>query len=340
MEKDPIKMPSARLPVTFLKDVDVLALYEKKAAGLVALWAWCGLLLVAKDTKNNGVFVGPPSRYCARLGMSAKQLESAMKLLNEVAVANGNKPWIVKRANGFALRNWAKWNRGSEGWGGARDGAGRKRLFEEPEELKNKARKLLHKAIADGLVIKPDACQLCGFDGFIEAHHHDYSQPTDVLWLCRPCHGKQHSVSDQDDILNNQDEYSSGSSCSQPSSSPSTSSFSDTNQPVNTDTENGGGLELRLRRDDPISDVDVCTRLLREVGVNGLALDFFPTFPGITPAMVMRACEKPSKGPLRPGLVIHRLKTWLKTDLPSAKSIAPELQRIQAIVKNRSQRYP
>jgi hypothetical protein len=113
MDKDPIKMPSARLPVTFLKDVDVLALYEKKAAGLVALWAWCGLLLVAKDTKNNGVFVGPPSRYCARLGMSAKQLESAMKLLNEVAVANGNKPWIVKRANGFALRNWAKWNRGA-----------------------------------------------------------------------------------------------------------------------------------------------------------------------------------------------------------------------------------
>jgi hypothetical protein len=273
MSQERLKMPSARLAVTMLNDADVLALFEKKQAGITALWAWVGLLLLAKAQKNNGTFKGAPGRYAKLIGLTNAQLEASMKLLNEVAAENGNKPWITKKADCFMVRSWEKWNKSASSWGGQRDNAG------------------------------------------------------------RPKNQDEYQLEYQGGI---QDEYQGESSCFQPVSSPVSSPDSDTNQPVNTDTENGGGVELRLRRDDPISDVDVCARLLREVGVNGLALDFFPTFPGITPAMVMRACEKPSNGPLRPGLVIYRLKKWLKTELPSAKSIAPEVQRIQSIVKSRS----
>lgn len=65
---------------------------------------------------------------------------------------------------------------------------------------KNRARDTLENALRRGALIRPDACERCGeapppeFGGrsAIHAHHHDYSKPLEVEWLCRGCHDQDH----------------------------------------------------------------------------------------------------------------------------------------------------
>ena len=48
-------------------------------------------------------------------------------------------------------------------------------------------------AIQVGVIERPDYCSGCGCSSSehrIEAHHHDYSKPLDVIWLCTPCHSR------------------------------------------------------------------------------------------------------------------------------------------------------
>lgn len=59
-----------------------------------------------------------------------------------------------------------------------------------------KARSIANKAIKSGILVRPIACTRCGSEpglasdgrSKIQAHHHDYSQPLDVEWLCAKCH--------------------------------------------------------------------------------------------------------------------------------------------------------
>lgn len=39
--------------------------------------------------------------------------------------------------------------------------------------------------------LKPEPCLRCG-SPWPEKHHPDYSRPLEVVWLCRPCHLKEH----------------------------------------------------------------------------------------------------------------------------------------------------
>jgi len=48
-------------------------------------------------------------------------------------------------------------------------------------------------AIRDGRLEKRP-CAFCGDSGRVEAHHHDYSKPLDVTWLCSPCHRRFHAL--------------------------------------------------------------------------------------------------------------------------------------------------
>ena len=58
---------------------------------------------------------------------------------------------------------------------------------------KKNARKCVEAAIAAGVLTRPDHCFGCGCPNTehrIEAHHHDYARPLDVIWLCTPCYRK------------------------------------------------------------------------------------------------------------------------------------------------------
>jgi predicted transcriptional regulator len=50
----------------------------------------------------------------------------------------------------------------------------------------------VQRAVEAGVLVKPKACQRCGNERFLEGHHHDYSKPLDVEWLCRGCHMAHH----------------------------------------------------------------------------------------------------------------------------------------------------
>ena len=58
---------------------------------------------------------------------------------------------------------------------------------------KNKARNMLNRAVQSGKIHKPLYCSSCDSDKHLEAHHTDYSNPLEVLWLCRSCHRELHS---------------------------------------------------------------------------------------------------------------------------------------------------
>jgi len=62
----------------------------------------------------------------------------------------------------------------------------------KPKNAKTEARNILNQAIKSGKIIKPTNCSECGKIKRITAHHHDYSKPLEVKWLCYECHGKEH----------------------------------------------------------------------------------------------------------------------------------------------------
>lgn len=65
--------------------------------------------------------------------------------------------------------------------------------------IKESARRAVRDAIKRGELVRPDTCQKCGTkpprarDGRsnIHGHHHDYSKPLDVEWICAMCHRKE-----------------------------------------------------------------------------------------------------------------------------------------------------
>jgi len=55
---------------------------------------------------------------------------------------------------------------------------------------KYKARMAVSRALARGVITR-EPCKSCGARK-TQAHHHDYSKPLDVQWLCHACHMAEH----------------------------------------------------------------------------------------------------------------------------------------------------
>lgn len=56
-----------------------------------------------------------------------------------------------------------------------------------------KAHGLVWQALKSGKLKRADCCEVCGGgNGYLKAHHEDYSKPLAVTWLCGPCHKTLH----------------------------------------------------------------------------------------------------------------------------------------------------
>lgn len=64
-------------------------------------------------------------------------------------------------------------------------------IAKNPE--KRSAHIALGNAVRDGRVVK-QPCEICRTTKNVEGHHHDYSKPLDVHWLCKECHGIEHRI--------------------------------------------------------------------------------------------------------------------------------------------------
>ena len=62
-----------------------------------------------------------------------------------------------------------------------------------PEQAR--AKWLVQKKVQRREIVKPDRCQRCGKSfplAKLQAHHRDYSRPTDVAWYCDACRRAVH----------------------------------------------------------------------------------------------------------------------------------------------------
>lgn len=66
----------------------------------------------------------------------------------------------------------------------------KKYIIQNPD--KRRAHIALNNPVRRRLISKPTECQNCGACGSIHGHHHDYSKPLEVTWLCVQCHARLH----------------------------------------------------------------------------------------------------------------------------------------------------
>ena len=70
--------------------------------------------------------------------------------------------------------------------------ASRQKWLENNSE-KRAAHVILGNRLKNGKIAKPSKCENCGMENRkIHGHHHDYSKPLDVKWLCPKCHALEH----------------------------------------------------------------------------------------------------------------------------------------------------
>ncbi len=63
----------------------------------------------------------------------------------------------------------------------------------EQEQKQIDAASAVRRAVATGLLIKPERCSKCNQkvpSGKLHGHHADYSKPLEVEWLCWRCHAR------------------------------------------------------------------------------------------------------------------------------------------------------
>ena len=59
---------------------------------------------------------------------------------------------------------------------------------------KRKCHNTLNNAVRDGKIDKPTECPKCRRTVRLMGHHHDYTKPLEVEWMCGKCHYEHHQT--------------------------------------------------------------------------------------------------------------------------------------------------
>ena len=121
----------------------------------------------------------PLDEYYVHKGMASGRLSMCKVCKKEASIANRNKNIDQVRAydrERSRLPHRIKQNSEIS------------QKFRKDFPLKYKAHTALNNAVRDGRVVKPLVCDCCSKEKRLHGHHHDYSKPLDVTWLCVICH--------------------------------------------------------------------------------------------------------------------------------------------------------
>lgn len=64
------------------------------------------------------------------------------------------------------------------------------RAWRQADLRRTKCHNAVARAVRKGILL-PKPCERCGNENSL-AHHENYDNPLDVVWLCQPCHKKRH----------------------------------------------------------------------------------------------------------------------------------------------------
>lgn len=93
-----------------------------------------------------------------------------------------------------AKATWQQsWSKADPSKRAAHGALAREHKARHPERIK--ARAALNRAIKAGTIVR-QPCSECGAPE-ANGHHHDYSKPLEVEWLCSACHGAEHRTSEE-----------------------------------------------------------------------------------------------------------------------------------------------
>lgn len=83
---------------------------------------------------------------------------------------------------------------GSPEWRASHRAAVKRYAALHPDRVR--AQSIVRAAVKAGKIARAEACQVegCNSTIAIEAHHHDYAKPLDVLWCCATCHRQGHAL--------------------------------------------------------------------------------------------------------------------------------------------------
>lgn len=103
--------------------------------------------------------------------------ERVRKKIHENYLKNREK--ILERTAAWRKKNKEKYNLSVN-------------LSRKKEPIKEAARSILKFNIQQGKIVRPTRCEDCQKECKPQAHHHDYSKPIEVKWVCSACHGIIH----------------------------------------------------------------------------------------------------------------------------------------------------
>lgn len=182
-------------------EVLLLGMYHKKKAGKFGVRSECKDCRVKYYDENKVKIAEYQKKSRAKNKRKASEyarkyyaenrgyfLESCQKYRseNKVKIAEHNAGYYAKNKGKLVEYQKEYYNKNKE------------RLAEYQREygVKNEEKLYAHnqvrKGVSVGTLEKPGSCSICGVKCRPDGHHHDYSKPLVVTWVCKSCHVQIH----------------------------------------------------------------------------------------------------------------------------------------------------